>query len=90
VDHLCCRNLGRVDVLLEAARRLRRRALGEAAPRRAAGLVRIADTAGSFQLFANLPRGVYNPGLFQGMAGIGYELLRLAAPEALPSILFLE
>jgi lantibiotic modifying enzyme len=30
---------------------------------------------------------VYSPGLFQGAAGIGYELLRLADPERVPSVL---
>jgi lantibiotic modifying enzyme len=33
---------------------------------------------------------VYNPGLFQGMAGIGYQLLRLACPDELPSLLLWE
>jgi type 2 lantibiotic biosynthesis protein LanM len=90
VDHLCCGNLSRIDVLLEASRRLDRPALAEAANRQAARVLRNAQATGSFQLFSNLPRGVYNPGLFQGTAGIGYELLRLATPEALPCILLLE
>ncbi len=30
---------------------------------------------------------VYCPGLFQGAAGIGYELLHLADPERVPSVL---
>jgi lantibiotic modifying enzyme len=90
VDHLCCGNLGRIDVLLEASRRLRRPVLAEAALRQADRLVRAAKAAGSFQLFANLPREVFNPSLFQGTAGIGYELLRLASPETLPSVLLVE
>ena len=34
-----------------------------------------------------LPRQVDNPGFFQGTAGIGYELLRMARPDLLPSVL---
>ncbi|MBV6622467.1 MAG: type 2 lantipeptide synthetase LanM family protein [Rivularia sp. (in: Bacteria)] len=37
-----------------------------------------------------VPLGVENPGLMTGLAGIGYELLRLAAPEIVPSVLGLE
>ncbi|BCL84436.1 hypothetical protein ccbrp13_69010 [Ktedonobacteria bacterium brp13] len=33
------------------------------------------------------PQGVETPGLLFGLAGIGYELLRLAMPENIPSVL---
>jgi lantibiotic modifying enzyme len=36
-----------------------------------------------------VPLGVETPGLMTGLAGIGYELLRLAAPEHVPSVLLL-
>jgi type 2 lantibiotic biosynthesis protein LanM len=36
-----------------------------------------------------VPLGVETPGLMSGLAGIGYELLRLAAPESVPSVLLL-
>jgi hypothetical protein len=36
-----------------------------------------------------VPLGVETPGLMTGLAGIGYELLRLAAPERVPSVLLL-
>jgi lantibiotic modifying enzyme len=35
------------------------------------------------------PLGVESPGLMTGLAGIGYELLRLAAPTRVPSVLAL-
>jgi lantibiotic modifying enzyme len=38
----------------------------------------------------NLPKGVFSPSFFQGTAGIGYELLRLAYSEVLPSVLLWE
>ena len=37
-----------------------------------------------------VPGGVETPGLMVGIAGIGYELLRLADPAATPSVLLLE
>jgi lantibiotic modifying enzyme len=38
----------------------------------------VSDTTADNTLF---------PGFFQGVSGIGYELLRLNAPESLPNIL---
>ncbi len=35
------------------------------------------------------PQGVEMPGLMLGLAGIGYQLLRLAEPDAVPSVLLL-
>ena len=32
----------------------------------------------------------FHPGFFQGASGIGYQLLRLAYPEQLPSVLLWE
>lgn len=37
-----------------------------------------------------VPMGVETPGLMPGLAGIGYGLLRLADPHAVPSVLLLE
>lgn len=37
-----------------------------------------------------VPLGIETPGLMTGLAGIGYELLRLAAPSRIPSVLMLE
>ncbi len=90
VDHLCCGNFGRIDVLLVAAQKLSRPQWDKIARQRAAWVVTRAKETGGYQLFANLPRSVSNPSFFQGIAGIGYELLRLAYPEALPSVLLWE
>jgi type 2 lantibiotic biosynthesis protein LanM len=90
VDHLCCGNLGRCELLLLAAQKLGRPELLTMAQQSAAWVVARAKQARGYQLFANLPNHVFNPGFFQGTAGIGYELLRLAYPEALPSVLLWE
>ena len=77
VDNLCCGKWGGIELLLRASQSLGRADLAEIARRRAAALI---DHA------AALAR----PGLFTGLAGAGYELLRLAAPSRLPSVLLWE
>jgi lantibiotic modifying enzyme len=86
-DHLCCGQMGRIELLLAAGERLGRPALVEAARRQAAWVVAQAEQLGGYRLSSVLPRGVHSPGFFQGAAGLGYELLRLADPERLPSVL---
>ncbi|MFM7363091.1 MAG: type 2 lanthipeptide synthetase LanM family protein, partial [Cuspidothrix sp.] len=87
VDHLCCGNLGRVDILLEASRRLSRPELIAKVPQQMAWVVDRAKQTGGFHLFHKVTQGVYHPGFFRGVAGIGYGLLRLAEPDLLPSVL---
>lgn len=86
-DYLCCGNLGRVEFLLSAARKLSQPQLLETAMKQTAQVVTRAKQQGTFGYGASL---AYHPGFFQGAAGIGYELLRLAAPDILPSVLLWE
>jgi lantibiotic modifying enzyme len=90
VDHLCCGNMGRIEVLLVGAQRCSRSDWHQLALQNATNVVARAKRTGAYQLFANLPSSVFNPGFFQGTAGIGYQLLRLAYPEKLPSVLLWE
>ncbi len=90
LDHLCCGNFGRMEVLLLATSKLSHPELWNTVQKQAAWLVARAKQVGAFYLFPELPGDVYNPGFFQGTAGIGYELLRLAYPESLPSVLLWE
>jgi type 2 lantibiotic biosynthesis protein LanM len=90
IDHLCCGNLGRVEVLLVAARRYSRLDWERLALQNATNVVTRAKHSGGYQLFPNLPTSAFNPGFFSGTAGIGYQLLRLARPEQLPSVLLWE
>jgi lantibiotic modifying enzyme len=88
VDHLCCGTLGRVETLLQAGHLLSRPELTEVASRSAAGIVTMAKQRGAYLLNGALPKELSSPGFFQGLSGIGYELLRLAEP--LPSVLLWE
>ena len=90
VDNLCWGNLGRMETLLVAAHKLNRPDLMEVVHQGVTGILTQAQAQGTFTLFANLPQLVYNPGFFHGTTGIGYELLRIAYPSVLPSVLLWE
>jgi lantibiotic modifying enzyme len=85
MDHLCCGNFGRLDFLLTAGLRLDRPSLVGLARAGAADRIGSAFAQGGFPWRHG--DDALNPTLFQGIAGIGYEMLRLAAPDLLPSIL---
>jgi type 2 lantibiotic biosynthesis protein LanM len=89
LDQLCCGLFGAVEAFLVAARH-GRGDLSEAAGILARALIARANESGGFRLLAGLPAGVGGVGLFQGMSGIGYTLLRLARPQSFPSILMTE
>jgi type 2 lantibiotic biosynthesis protein LanM len=90
-DHLCCGNIGRCDVLFTAGRQLGRQSAIDAATSLAATIEDQALARGYFQFVSpGSEYVVFEPGFFQGLSGIGYQLLRLAAPGRLPSILAFE
>jgi type 2 lantibiotic biosynthesis protein LanM len=84
IDQLCCGNWGRVECLFETGRRLGDRELIAEALRLGKSL---AGRSAEGRLLRCNPQGLYSAGFYQGIAGIGYQMLRLAAPEALPSVL---
>jgi lantibiotic modifying enzyme len=84
---LCHGDLGCLDFLHSAARALGDAALEEKVLRLAGGV--LADIAAEGWR-CGMPEGAEPPGLMVGLAGIGYGLLRLAAPDETPSVLLLE
>ncbi|RCJ40612.1 hypothetical protein A6770_37720 [Nostoc minutum NIES-26] len=84
LDHLCCGNLGRIEFLFTAGRKLNRPELIETAMEQAAQVIARVKQKGSFAYGSILTS---HPGFFQGSAGIGYQLLRLSYPDLLPSVL---
>ncbi len=86
-DHICCGNLGRIDLLIEAGRCHGRPDLLERARSAASILVRRAKLRGRYGLYAQVPAVTDSLSLFQGTAGIGYELLRLADSDKIPCVL---
>ena len=83
-DSLCCGLAGRTEAFAVAAARLGAPAYGEIA-RRGAGT--LLDGLGQ-GLRLPAPHGT-RPGLFQGMSGVGHQLLRVADPSV-PSVLLWE
>jgi type 2 lantibiotic biosynthesis protein LanM len=88
IDQLCCGNLGRTEFLLNAAQKLDRLDLKAIAHQRISQVAARATSKGKFGL--NWETGPYDPSFFQGSSGIGYQLLRMAYPDLLPSVLVWE
>lgn len=84
---LCHGDLGNLELPLLAAAALPDAALPARVERLAAGIVEGITRSG---WLCGTPRGVETPGLMMGLAGIGYQLLRLADPARTPSVLLLE
>jgi class II lanthipeptide synthase len=83
---LCHGDLGNLEFLLEAGRVLGDRELLRRVEQFTAAIL---DSIDQYGLLCGTPKAIETPGLMTGIAGIGYELLRLAAPEQVPSILTL-
>lgn len=90
LDHLCCGNLGRAEIMTVGARQLSRPELSAAAAELTARVIARAEQSGGYFLNPGISESVCMPGLFQGTSGIGYFLLRSACPDLLPCVLLWE
>ena len=88
-DCLCHGTLGNLDCCLVAAAQLGRHEWTDRIQKRGLEIVEQAYERGYWRTGA-ASRQMGLPGLFMGTAGIGYGLLRLAAPDLLPSVLCFE
>lgn len=84
---LCHGDLGNLETALMAARVLGDAHYEQEVERVAAAILGSIEARG---WLTGVPFGVETPGLMTGLAGIGYELLRLAYPDRVPSVLLLE
>lgn len=87
LDHLCCGTMGRIDLLLEAPFHCQELEESNTVFQFVSELLHEADRRGHYDLYADLPAKAFNPGLFQGVSGIGYQLLRIAHPDQFSSVL---
>lgn len=90
IDHLCCGNLGRAESLFYTARILHDEALLKEAYKRVFGVMERAKRNGHYLLFRAGDNDFFNPGYFQGVSGIGYQLLRMAYPDRFPAVLLFD
>jgi lantibiotic modifying enzyme len=88
VDTLCCGTLGGVEFFCEAATVLHRGNLRELAAGRLRAVLERADAAGDYRW--NSGKRQFNLGLFRGLSGVGYTLLRQAADANLPNVIIWE
>ncbi len=83
-DFLCCGTLGRVELLSAAAKKFGRTDLRDSGLALAGQVVHRARMTGTYVTGID---DVYAPTLFQGVSGIGYQLLQLTHPDSIPSVL---
>jgi type 2 lantibiotic biosynthesis protein LanM len=86
VDYLCCGNVGRIELLVIASQLLGDKKLLQLAQESASQMVSIA-LDGTYGMLPHLPASRFSPGFYKGVAGIGYQLLRTADPNFVPSII---
>jgi type 2 lantibiotic biosynthesis protein LanM len=84
VDTLCCGTFGGIEFLCEAGDALQRRDLQDLAVWRLRAVVETAASTGDYRW--NVGKRRFNLGLFRGLAGAGYTLLR-RADNSLPNVL---
>jgi lantibiotic modifying enzyme len=87
LDTLCCGTLGGIEFLCEAADRTGASEIGALAARRLASVLASAAAVGDYRW--NSGRRQFNLGLFRGLAGVGYTLLR-RIDRSLPNVLVWE
>ena len=88
LDTLCCGALGSIEFLCEAAAEgIGKREIGELASRRLAAVLAAAAASGDYRW--NSGKRQFNLGLFRGLAGVGYTLLR-RIDSSLPNVLVWE
>lgn len=88
LDQLCCGRLGILELLVAAGVKFGNLGYVTRAEQIARAIIEEANALGGFAPLRD-PR-VFAPGLFHGRAGIGYQMLRIAYPGMLPSVLLVE
>jgi type 2 lantibiotic biosynthesis protein LanM len=86
LDQVCCGNMGRIELLTRAAEMLDAHEWRRAAERCAENMIARAAERGSYGVSG--VDDLFCPGYYQGLAGIGYGLLRLQFRELPPVMLW--
>jgi lantibiotic modifying enzyme len=87
IDTMCCGTLGSIEFYCEAGAMLERSDLRDIAAQRLMAVIESADAAGDYRF--NVGNRQFNPGLFRGVAGVGYTCLR-QFDRSLPNVLIWE
>lgn len=89
-DELCYGHMGMIELLLSADRRMGGVRSLQAAHALVERVWRRKNGRGRYDFLITRGAEIFAPSLFQGLAGVGYTLLRLAEPESLPCLLLLD
>lgn len=89
-DGLCCGNLGRAELILAASALPMYAELQGRAVQMGSVVVAGSRRSGGYRLSGRSAQDFFDPSFFQGLSGIGYQLLRLAHPGRLPCVLVWE
>jgi type 2 lantibiotic biosynthesis protein LanM len=89
-DHICCGNLGLADILLYFAQKTGDKYLVAESAELTAKVILAAEKRGHYNILLGSGENLANTGLFQGLTGIGYSLLRQAFPDKFPCILIFD
>jgi len=87
IDTLCCGTLGSIEFLAEAGKTLNQPTLGQLSDQRLAQIIASRHEHGDYVW--NAGGTAFNLGLFRGLSGVGYTILRKLDPR-LPNILMWE
>jgi type 2 lantibiotic biosynthesis protein LanM len=87
VDTLCCGTLGSIELLTEAGKVLNQPTLGQLSDQRLAQIIANRHEHGDYVW--NAGGTGFNLGLFRGLSGVGYTILRKLDPR-LPNVLMWE
>jgi lantibiotic modifying enzyme len=87
LDTLCCGTLGGIEFLCEAADLAGAGEISDLAARRLAAVLASAASTGDYRW--NGGKRQFNLGLFRGLAGVGYTVLR-RLDRSLPNVLIWE
>lgn len=86
-DGLCCGALGRSDLFVTKSIIDQDPQTKKLASDWAAQVIQRKRLSGSFRLTGRQGQEFFDPSFFQGLSGIGYQLLRIAHHDKLPSVL---
>lgn len=86
-DHVCCGHVGSIEFLIEASLTLQRPQLMEVAKEKLGTIIGRKRNNSHYLLNSENSGVVFNPAFFQGISGIGYQILRCIRPDEIVSIM---
>jgi type 2 lantibiotic biosynthesis protein LanM len=89
-DHLCCGNVGRIELMVVGSQLLGDLQLLKTARKSIEQMVIASKESSTYGLLPHLPDAAFSPSFYRGAAGIGYQILRTADPALIPSVVIWE